>query len=131
MTLQIGDRLPEITSPPIGRLNIAYMTVAMRDPNLVHVEDDHAAKAGLPSVIAHGTFVTACGGAVVSRHFGADGIRRIRVDVTAPAFPQDVLRAAAVVVELTGDEAVLEITVTNQRDEQVGRGSATVELAAS
>jgi acyl dehydratase len=129
--LQIGDELPEVVTPPIDRLRIAYMAVSMRDPNLVHVEDSYAAKSGLPSVIAHGTFVTSYAGAAVSRALGVDAVRKIRVDVTAPVFPGDVLRTHAVV---TGSEPApqgrlltIELTVTNQDGTRVGRGTAAVE----
>jgi acyl dehydratase len=102
----------------------------MRDPNLVHVEDEYAAKSGLPSVIAHGTFVTSYAGAAVSRAVGVDAIRQIRVDVTAPVFPGDVLRTAAVVTGSEpapdGDRLTIGITVTNQDGLQVGRGTAVV-----
>jgi acyl dehydratase len=135
VALQIGDELPEIVTPPVDRLRIAYMTVAMRDPNLVHVEDAYAAKAGLPSVIAHGTFVTSYAGAAVSRAVGVDALRRIRVDVTAPVFPGDVLRTHAIV---TGSEPApegrlltVDLTVTNQDGVRVGRGTAAVEQPAA
>jgi acyl dehydratase len=135
VSLQIGDELPEVLTPPIDRLRIAYMAVSMRDPNLVHVEDAYAAKSGLPSVIAHGTFVTSYAGAAVSRAVGMDAVRRIRVDVTAPVFPGDVLRTRAVV---TGSEpasegrlVTIELTVTNQDGVRVGRGTAAVEQPAA
>ena len=130
MPLRIGDELPEVVTPPIDRLRIAYMAVSMRDPNLVHVEDEYAAKSGLPSVIAHGTFVTSYAGAAVSRAVGVDAIRQIRVDVTAPVFPGDVLRTAAVVTDSEpapdGDRVTIDIAVTNQDGLRVGRGTAVV-----
>jgi acyl dehydratase len=135
VSLQIGDELPEVLTPPIDRLRIAYMAVSMRDPNLVHVEDSYAAKSGLPSVIAHGTFVTSYAGAAISRAVGVDAVRRIRVDVTAPVFPGDVLRTHAVV---TGSEPApggrlltIDVTVTNQDGAHVGRGTASVEQPAA
>ena len=133
MALRIGDQLPEVVTPPIDRLRIAYMAVSMRDPNLVHVEDAHAARSGLPSVIAHGTFVTSYAGAAVSRAVGVDAIRRIRVDVTAPVFPGDVLTTAAVVTKIDpapgGGNVTIDLTVTNQDGMQVGRGTAVVHQA--
>ena len=130
MALSVGEVLPEVQSPVMDRMHLAYMTVAMRDPNLVHLENEYAAKAGLPGVIAHGTFVVAYGGAVVSRAVGADAIKRLRVDVTAPVFLGDVLtsRAEVSAVELSeeGDVATLVIEVTRQDGAQVGRGEALV-----
>lgn len=129
MTLQIGDELPELVTPPIDRLRIAYMAVSMRDPNLVHLEDGYAAKSGLPSVIAHGTFVTSVAGAAVTRAVGVDALRRLRVDVTAPVFPGDVLHAHAAVTDSEpgpDGQVAIALTVTNQDGTRVGRGTATV-----
>lgn len=135
MAFQIGDELPEVLTPPIDRLRIAYMAVSMRDPNLVHVEDSYAAKSGLPSVIAHGTFVTSYAGAAISRAVGMDAVRRIRVDVTAPVFPGDVLRTQAVVTgaepSADGQLLTIDVTVTNQDGVRVGRGTAAVEQPAA
>ena len=36
----VGEIAASLRSDPIGRMNIAFMAVAMRDPNPVHVEDD-------------------------------------------------------------------------------------------
>jgi acyl dehydratase len=135
VAFQIGDELPEVLTPPIDRLRIAYMAVSMRDPNLVHVEDSYAAKSGLPSVIAHGTFVTSYAGAAISRAVGMDAVRRIRVDVTAPVFPGDVLRTQAVVTgaepSADGQLLTIDVTVTNQDGVRVGRGTAAVEQPAA
>jgi acyl dehydratase len=135
LALQVGDELPEVVTPPIDRLRIAYMAVSMRDPNLVHVEDSYAAKSGLPSVIAHGTFVTSYAGAAISRAVGVDAIRKIRVDVTAPVFPGDVLRTRAVVTgaepAAAGRLLTIDVTVTNQEGVRVGRGTAAVEHPAA
>jgi acyl dehydratase len=137
MSLQVGDTLPDVVTPPVNRLRIAYMAVAMRDPNLVHVEDEYAAKSGLPSVIAHGTFVVSYAGAAVSRAVGVDAVRRLKVDVAAPVFPGDVLRTKAVV---TGAEAnpdggellTLDLLVLREGDgATVGRGSAVVVQPAA
>lgn len=135
MRLRVGDELPEVLSPAIDRLRIAYMAVAMRDPNLVHVEDDFAVRSGLPGVIAHGTFVLAYAGAAVGRALGVDAIRRLKVDLTAPVFPGDILttkgRATAVEREDGGDLVTLALTVEREDGVAVGRGSATVFQATS
>lgn len=135
VALKVGDDLTEVLAPPVDRLRIAYMAVAMRDPNLVHVEDGYAAKAGLPSAIAHGTFVTSYAGAAVSRVVGVDALRRVRVDVTAPVFPGDLLRTAGVVTAAEprpdGTELTIELSVTNQDGIRVGRGTAVVVQGAA
>lgn len=129
MDYQVGDKLPGVTTPPVDRMRIAYMTVSMRDPNPVHIEDEYAAKSGLPSVIAHGTFVVSYLGATVSRAVGVGAIRRLRVDVTAPVFPGDVLQTRAEVTDVQPgpDGALVSVRLTATRADGtgVGRGTAT------
>lgn len=136
MDLATGDALPELLTPAIDRLRIAYMTVAMRDPNPVHVDDDYAVLCGLPRAIAHGTFVVSYAGAAITRVFGADALRRIRVDVAAPVFPGDVLRSTATLVSqdrhAADDALVLDFELAVRRDSdgaRVGKGTAQVVLA--
>lgn len=130
MTLSVGDVLTEVESPTMDRMRLAYMTVAMRDPNLVHLEDEYATESGLPGVIAHGTFVVAYAGATVSRAVGVAAIKQLRVDVTAPVFLGDVLRTHAAVTELQsapdGEIATVSLEIIRQDGTQVGRGQALV-----
>jgi acyl dehydratase len=118
----------------VDRLRIAYMAVSMRDPNLVHVEDEYAARCGLPGVIAHGTFVTSYLGLAVSRSVGVAALRRLRVELTAPVVPGDTLSTEAVVVAIgpagDGEEpdaelVTVELTAARADGVTVGRGSAT------
>ena len=134
MRYRVGDRLPAPVIPVVDRMRIAYMAVSMRDPNPVHIEDEYAARCGLPGVIAHGTFVTSYLGLTVSRAVGVDAVRRLRVDLTAPVVPGDTLSTEAVVVavdpagegEEPGAELVtVELTATRADGATVGRGTAT------
>lgn len=104
----MGDTSPEthrLQGPRIDRMGIAYMAVAMRDPNLVHVEPDVAAAAGMENVIAHGTFPLGYAGAALTRAYGFERVRRLRVDLTAPVFPGDALTTE---LEVVGDDNSME-----------------------
>jgi acyl dehydratase len=74
------------------------MAVAMRDPNPVHVEDDLARRAGLPTAIAHGTFAVSYVGMAVSRAVGVRRLDELDVRLLAPVFPGDALRATATAI---------------------------------
>jgi acyl dehydratase len=128
MTYHVGDTLPEIVTPVVDRLRIAYMAVAMRDPNLVHVEPDYAARAGLPSVIAHGTFAVSYLGAAVARAAGVDALSRLKVDLVAPVFPGERLRTEATVVDVqpsdTGPVVSVRLSATTTDGKPVARGRA-------
>lgn len=84
---------------PITHMDIAYMAVAMTDPNPIHTEQSVAEEAGLPSVIAHGTFVLALCGIVVSRSPSCERLLSLNVRLTSPVFPGDRITATAQVVE--------------------------------
>lgn len=129
MSYQIGDKLPEIVTPVIDRMRIAYMTVSMRDPNRVHLEDDYAGQAGLPSVIAHGTFAVSYLGLAITRAVGVDALTRLAVNLVGPVFPGDTLRVEATVtdVEANGQASLVsaELTATRADGTCVARGKAS------
>ena len=114
--------MPDLVGPWIDRLAIAYMGVAMRDPNRVHFEDSVAKQAGFSSVIAHGTFAIGYAGAAVTRRFGADAIRQLSLSLRAPARPGD--RLEVVLEALKGGSVGIE--VHDQHGRCIARGTATV-----
>lgn len=134
MTYAVGDTLPRLEPPAIDRLRIAYMAVAMRDPNPVHVEDEYARRCGLPGVIAHGTFVVSYLGLAVTRAVGSAAVRRLRADLTAPVFPGDEITAEATVTAVLpdGDGTLVTVALSAVRADgaQVGRGEATFRAAS-
>jgi acyl dehydratase len=128
-----GDRLPDLEIGPISRIQVAYMTVAMRDPNPVHVDDDFARQAGLPGAIAHGTFAVSALGTAVSRHVGVDALRRLKVELTAPVFPGDRLTTEVTVDDVedaeVGGVVHARLVARNQAGATVARGRASWALA--
>jgi acyl dehydratase len=125
----VSTTTAEITplrGPAIERMNIAYMAVAMRDPNEVHTEDEVARKTGVPQVIAHGTFPLGYAGALLTRTFGADAVERFSLKLTAPVFPRDHLTAQARTRDASDDRLELDLEVVKDDGTVVARGSATV-----
>lgn len=117
--------VPTLSSPEITRLRLAYMAVAMRDPNLVHMEDEYAKKSGLPQVIAHGTFAVAYVGFALSQSVGVDRVRRVKVELTAPVFPQDIISVVYTDLQINGDLTTARISAKNQSGILVARGEST------
>lgn len=115
---------PLLSTPKISRLHLAYMTVAMRDPNLVHLEDDYAKLSGLPQVIAHGTFTVSYVGCAVSNVVGVDNIKQLKVELTAPVFPGDTIAIDLVDTNDDGETTSATLTAVNQSGLQVARGLA-------
>lgn len=117
--------IPLFTSPEITRLRLAYMAVSMRDPNLVHMEDEYAKKSGLPQVIAHGTFAVAYVGSALSQAVGIGRVRRVKVELTAPVFPQDIISVVYTDTQTNGDLTTARISASNQSGILVARGEST------
>lgn len=126
----VGAVLDVEQPPMIDRMRIAYMVVAMRDPNPVHVEEAAAAEAGLPGTIAHGTFVLSYLGAAVSRLVGVDALHSLDVKLTAPVFVGEQLRISATVLEADGARRRVAVQARNPSGATVARGTVDVEVPA-
>ena len=88
-----GDLLYQLA---VSRMAIAWMAVALGDPNPIHVEDEVARRAGFPSAIAHGTFPIGAIGAMLTRAHGAGSVRSLDVRLTGPTYPGDTVTAVGV-----------------------------------
>lgn len=83
--------LNEATRGPVDRVQIARYAGAVGDFNPVHIDDDFAKAAGLPSVIAHGPLTVALALDAVVEQVGAHRMRSASARLTAPVFPGDEL----------------------------------------
>jgi acyl dehydratase len=85
------SQLTTATTEPVTRVQIARYAGAVGDFNPIHLDDAFAAKAGLPSVIAHGPLtLTLIIDAIVAQR-GAGALRRFDARLKAPVFPGDQL----------------------------------------
>jgi acyl dehydratase len=76
---------------PVTREQIARYAGAIGDFNPVHIDDEFARAAGLPSVIAHGPLVVALALDAVVGQVGAGALHSARARLSAPVFPGDEL----------------------------------------
>jgi len=121
----VGTEIPSFESA-VDRMKIAWMAVAMEDPNPIHVEDEIARRSGYPSVIAHGTFPVGAIGAMLGRWGGAGSVRKLDVRLTAPTFPGDVVRATGRVVAAEAGAVTIEVEA-RAGERLLARGTAVVE----
>jgi acyl dehydratase len=63
---EAGERLEEMSLPPVTRLQLIKYAGASGDYNPIHTVDEAAAEAGLPGVIAHGMLTVATMGLLFS-----------------------------------------------------------------
>ncbi|MER7434818.1 MaoC/PaaZ C-terminal domain-containing protein [Pseudonocardia alni] len=103
---------------PVDRVQIARYAGAVGDFNPVHVDDEFARAAGLPSVIAHGPLTVTLALDAVVEQLGPDALRSAKARLSAPVFPGDEL----VVVPVDGGVEVRKAD---------GSVVATVQLGTS
>jgi acyl dehydratase len=81
----------EATTEPVRRSQIARYACAVDDFNGMHVDEDFARQAGMPSVIAHGPLTLALALDAIVAQLGPDAFREMEARLTAPVFPGDAL----------------------------------------
>ena len=86
----MADRLELGT---VTRVMIARYACAIGDFNPVHLDDDFAKRAGLPSVIAHGPLTAALLIEALMRSGRAPRVRGVDLRLREPVFPGDNLQA--------------------------------------
>lgn len=83
--------LREAGRGPIERGQIAAYADVVGDHNPVHLDEEFAKRAGLPSVIAHGPLTIALALDAVVEQLGPDALRSARARLSAPVFPGEPL----------------------------------------
>ena len=109
----------------VDRLAIAWMAVALEDPNLIHVEDRVAQEAGFPTVIAHGTFPIGAIGAMLAQWAGEENVLELDIRLVAPTFPGNSIVGEGSILERVDKKQTVEVVV-RQKDQIVARGRAIV-----
>jgi acyl dehydratase len=79
----------EASSPPVTRVQIARYAAAVDDFNPIHVDEEFARAAGMPSVIAHGPLTVAVAVDLLVGQLGPEALAGLDARLTAPVFPGD------------------------------------------
>lgn len=128
-----GQVLPE-RSYSLTRDDLRRYAAASGDPNPVHLDDDAAAAAGFPGVVAHGMLTLALAARALEEWAGGDGrVRELRAKFTrpvvVPADDQAVVTVCGVVreVEESDGESLVSVAmeVTCGIDRVLGAPRAT------
>ncbi|MDP1818605.1 MAG: MaoC/PaaZ C-terminal domain-containing protein [Acidimicrobiales bacterium] len=130
----IGEQIPGRSFGPVTRMDFIRFSAATADPNRVHIEEDVAKAAGLPSVIGSGGIVGGVMSDVVTAWAGLGTIRRVSGKITFPLFPGTTV---VVTGEVTGREerdgaVTLEVKVqaTDENATPLGENTYWLELPA-
>jgi len=144
--LETGSTLPDLSKPPITKVQLVKYAGASGDYNLIHTDDETARKVGLEGVIAHGMLSMAFLGEYLCWLAGPESVRRLSVRFIAMVKPGDTLtcrgrvkgprsgvKERGVSKERQANEAgrrlQLEVWTENQRGERVTVGEAEVQIA--
>jgi acyl dehydratase len=111
----------------VTRVNIARYAAASGDFNAQHLDEEHAHRIGLPSVIAHGLLTFGYAGQLLTDWCDGDPerVRRMRLRFLKPVFPNDELEVRGHVTGNSPDGVEVAIEIA-RGDENVAAGDATV-----
>jgi 3-hydroxybutyryl-CoA dehydratase len=110
--------------------DIRMFAAASGDHNPLHLDDEFARQTRFGRRIAHGMLSASLISAVIAHELPGQGSIYLGQSLrfVAPVFPGDTVTATATVISMREDKPILtlETVCTNQRDEVVVRGEATV-----
>jgi acyl dehydratase len=130
--MNIGDRLPELTLPPVDRTMLALFAGASGDHNPIHIDIDFARRCGMPDVFAHGMLGMAWLGRLLTQWVPQARLRKYEVRFAGITHLGNAIRCSGEVmelVELDGEPcARVAVTASNQYGQNKIVGEATVAL---
>jgi acyl dehydratase len=133
--VRTGDELAPVTEPVTDRVTIARYAGAADDYNPLHVDEDHARRAGFPGVFAHPMLAMGYMARYAADWLRGGQVKRISARFVKIVWPGDQLTSRGRVNDCRregGDYYVdLELWVENQRGELVIKGNATARLFQS
>lgn len=129
----MSTTLPERQFGPLTRTDFVRYQGASGDFNPIHHDEGFATSAGFPTVFSVGMLQAGLLATYCTDQFGADNVRRFKVQFREQVWPDDVLTCAGNVVreyEEGGEQRVdLALTVIRQTGGVAIRGEATFAAA--
>lgn len=129
----VGDALPEFTTAPITRTQLVRYAGASGDFNPMHHDEPFAARAGMPSVFAHGLLQTGTAATLLTRWLGVQHLRSFATRFTGQVWPDDVLTLSGAIDAIRVDDgtsvADISFTMTRQTGDVIITGRATARVA--
>lgn len=80
--IEVGDKLPALTLPPINRTTLALYAGASGDHNPIHIDIDFARKSRMPDVFAHGMLSAAYLGRLLTGWVPQTAVRSVAIRFT-------------------------------------------------
>jgi acyl dehydratase len=130
--VNIGDEIPSLSRGPLKRMQQAWMSVALKDPHPLHVDEEFARSVGFPTVALSGAFPCGLLATMFTNWAGIENIKKYSVRLTTIILPGDILTCKGKAVKKWEEDgrglAECELTVENQRSQLVATGKVVVLL---
>ena len=97
--LNVGDKLPSMTFPPISRHTLALYCGSSGDHNPIHVDIDFAKDSGLDDVIAHGMLSAGYLSRMITNWVPQSAIRKWNIRFSAMTKIGDIVVCSGEIVE--------------------------------
>ncbi|MGE3772459.1 MAG: MaoC/PaaZ C-terminal domain-containing protein [Gammaproteobacteria bacterium] len=128
----VGDTLPPLSLPPVGRTTLALFGGASGDHNPIHLDTDFARRAGMPDVFAQGMLGMAWLGRLITQWAPQASLRRFDARFQGITHLGNAMRCSGRIVEklaLDGERCVrIELQSENQYGQVKIVGDAVVAL---
>jgi acyl dehydratase len=133
-TVAVGDTHELTLVDGLTRTQIVQYAGASGDYNPLHSDEAFTANiAGYPTVFAHGMLTMGMTGRLLTDLAGPEGLASYGVRFVSQVWPGDTLTARATVEGIRTEAGVtlvdLALITTNQRDETVLSGTATIRAS--
>jgi acyl dehydratase len=131
-SLQVGDKMPALTTDPIRRVTLALFAGASGDHNPIHVDIDFAREAGMDDVFAHGMLSMAYVGRMLTNSVPPEALRSFQVRFVAITHIHDRLTCTGTVTETfeqNGEKLLrLQLAASDQNGEVKVKGEAVIAV---
>ena len=130
--IRIGEELPALAKAPIDRVQLARYAGASGDFNPVHVDEQYAKGAGMPSVYAPGMLIMGFLGQLISDWARGAQLRKYNIRFIKMVWPGDTVVCKGRVTDRWGDNgryfAEIDLWAENQKGELVLRGQSQIQM---
>jgi len=126
-SVQVGDRMPALTKPPVDQIQLVKYAGASGDFNPLHYMDEVGKAAGQGGVIAHGMLIMGFIGQAVTDWVPNRSLKSLKVRFARPTMLGDIITVTGRVTDKKsqgGREYIcVEVAAADQRCEVKVTGS--------
>lgn len=129
--IQVGDRLPGLTKPPITEIQLVRYSGASGDFNPIHTVHQAGVEAGNNGVIAHGMLIMGFVAQMITNWVRPEQVRRFGVRFTGISRPGDIITVTGKVAEKFEAEGERRVRCEVEAVDQTGHRKLKGEFVAA